>query len=199
MPRLFCALSLPASLSMQLAELRGGLTGARWIDPENYHITLRFFGDINRHSANDLALALSGIERHAMELEVERLDVFGGAKPRNLHAAIRQAPALMELQSEIERIARRLKLKTEKRKYSPHITLARLSGTTPVEAAGFIASRGGFYSLPFDVTGFDLLSSKDSIGGGPYRCEQRYELQDFCDPEWETPETDRYHSSVYAV
>lgn len=183
MPRLFCALSLPASLSRQLSELRGGLNGARWIDPENFHITLRFFGDMDRHSANDLVLALSGIERFAMELEVDRLDVFGGSRPRNLHAAIRQTPALMDLQAEIERIARRLKLKTENRKYSPHITLARLNGTTPLEAAGFIASRGGYHSPPFDVTAFDLLSSKDSIGGGPYISEQRFELKNLAESE----------------
>lgn len=179
MPRLFCALKLPAQLARDLAQIRGGLNGARWIDPENFHITLRFFGDMDRHRANDLALALSNVDRHAMELQVDRLDVFGGGKPRSLHAAIRPDFALTELQSEIERIAQRLRLKPEKRKFSPHITLARLNGTTALEAAGFIGSLGGFQSEPFDVSEFELLSSKDSIGGGPYICEQRYPLNDF--------------------
>lgn len=184
MPRLFAALKVPASLSLQLTELRGGLNGARWIDPENYHVTLRFYGDIDRHKANDLALALSNVERHTMDLCVDRLDAFGNAKPRNLHAAIRQSPELMELQGEIERIAQRLRLKTEKRKYCPHITLARLSGTTPDEVARFIASRGGFSSLPFEVSSFELLSSKDSIGGGPYQVEERYDLLDPPNAGW---------------
>lgn len=197
MPRLFCALKLPASLCMQLSELRGGLNGARWIDPENYHVTLRFFGDIDRHAANDLLLELSGVDRPAMELEIERLDVFGGNKPRNLHAVVRQTPSLMELQSEIERISQRLKLKTEKRKYCPHVTLARLSGTTSLEAAGFIASRGGFHSLPFDVSEFLLLSSKDSIGGGPYKCEERFALTDYSAEEWETAPSRSSGNSLY--
>ena len=97
------------------------------------------------------------------------------------------APALMELQSEIERISQRLKLKSEKRKYCPHITLARLCGTSALEAAGFIASRGGFHSRPFDIKEFQLLSSKDSIGGGPYKCEERFALKVYHEPEWETP------------
>ncbi len=195
MPRLFSALKVPPSIAMQLSEIRGGLNGARWIDPENYHITLRFYGDIDRHTANDLALALSGIERHALELEVDRLDAFGNAKPRSLHAAIRQTTELMELQGEIERIAQRLKLKPEKRKFCPHITLARLSGTLPGEVALFIASRGGFYSLPFDVGSFELLSSRDSIGGGPYQTEARYDLLDAYHAGWSEADELKYASA----
>ncbi len=176
MPRLFCALRLPPLLSSRLSLLKGRLAGARWIDPENYHITLGFFGDIDRHTANDLALALSAIRRQSLTLEVDRLDVFGSSKPHSLFAKIKPDPALMELQNEIERIAKKLGIAGDRRKFTPHITLARLKGTTPIELAGFIGACGGFYSLPFQLSEFQLLSSKASIGGGPYVTEARYAL-----------------------
>ena len=47
MPRLFTGLEIPAEIGQTLSNLRGGLPGARWIDPENYHVTLRFIGDID--------------------------------------------------------------------------------------------------------------------------------------------------------
>ena len=57
MPRLFTALEVPRSVALGLSLLKGGLPGARWIDPENYHITLRFVGDIDDRRADDLAEA----------------------------------------------------------------------------------------------------------------------------------------------
>jgi 2'-5' RNA ligase len=46
MPRLFTGLEIPSDLAMDLGMMRGGISGARWIDVENYHLTLRFIGDI---------------------------------------------------------------------------------------------------------------------------------------------------------
>ena len=57
MPRLFTGLEIPREVGQTLSLLRGGLPGARWIDPENYHITLRFIGDIDDRLAHDIALA----------------------------------------------------------------------------------------------------------------------------------------------
>lgn len=176
MPRLFTAIRLPASLSMQLSLLKGGLSGARWIEPENYHITLRFFGDVDRHTANDLVLELGTIRRQAFDLHVRRLDVFGNSKPHALFASVQPTPDLVELNSEIERIAKRCGLKPDPRKFTPHITLARLKGASNAALAEYLASRGGFSTLPFPVNGFELLSSRDSVGGGPYVTEQHFEL-----------------------
>ena len=63
MPRLFTALEIPAALGESLSLLRGGLPGARWIDPENYHLTLRFIGDVDDEIAQRdcvACLAMSG-------------------------------------------------------------------------------------------------------------------------------------------
>ena len=58
MPRLFTGLEIPEDIGHSLSTLRGGLPGARWIDPENYHVTLRFIGDIDGVAANEIASML---------------------------------------------------------------------------------------------------------------------------------------------
>src|SRR5580704_14355970 len=63
MPRLFTALELPSDVAAALALTRGGLFGARWIGPENYHITLRFIGDIDARLADEVADALDDVSR----------------------------------------------------------------------------------------------------------------------------------------
>ena len=54
MPRLFTGVEIPSDVGQALATLRGGLPGARWIDPENYHLTLRFIGDVDNRTADEI-------------------------------------------------------------------------------------------------------------------------------------------------
>ncbi len=126
MPRLFTALEIPRHVGESLAMMRGGLPGARWIDPENYHLTLRFIGDIDDALARDIAGLLGRVQRRPFELRLDGLTSFGGRKPRALVAAATPVAPLMELQAEHERLLQRLGLEPEGRKYTPHVTLARL-------------------------------------------------------------------------
>src|SRR4029079_3514849 len=82
MPRLFSAIEIPSSIAERLTLLRAGLSGARWIDPENYHLTLRFIGDVARHTARDFTTALGEIVAYPFELRLNGLGSFGGGKPR---------------------------------------------------------------------------------------------------------------------
>ena len=54
MPRLFTGVEIPADVAQDLAIMKGGIEGARWIDPDNYHLTLRFVGDIPDRMADEL-------------------------------------------------------------------------------------------------------------------------------------------------
>ncbi|MES1148224.1 MAG: RNA 2',3'-cyclic phosphodiesterase, partial [Bradyrhizobium guangdongense] len=98
MPRLFTGLEIPADVGLQLSNLRGGLPGARWIDPENYHVTLRFVGDIDGVTANEIASMLFRVDRKPFEVKVQGLQSFGGRKPRAVVATIAPSKPLMELQ-----------------------------------------------------------------------------------------------------
>ena len=80
MPRLFTGLEIPAEIGQTLSNLRGGLPGARWIDPENYHVTLRFIGDIDGMSANEIASMLFRVDRKPFEVKVQGLQSFGGTQ-----------------------------------------------------------------------------------------------------------------------
>lgn len=176
MPRLFTGLELPETVAGAVALARGGVYGARWMDPADYHITLRFVGDVDAGVARDIAETLDEIRRPPVTVRFEGLSWFGGDKPRALVARIRPDPALVELQAEHERRMRRIGLPPETRKYAPHVTLARLRRVGPRAVADYLAARGALDVENFTAVRFVLYSSRESVGGGPYVVEAAYPL-----------------------
>ena len=176
MPRLFTGLEIPKALGEELSLLRGGLPGARWIDPENYHVTLRFIGDVDDDLAQEIAWLLGEVRRKDFELRLDGLQSFGGRKPRAVVAVVAPSQSVMELQAEHERLMRRVGLDPEVRKFTPHVTLARLRDTSSFEVAEYLSARAAFRSPPFSVSRFVLFSSRASTGGGPYVAEAIYPL-----------------------
>ena len=176
MPRLFTALEIPRDAALSLSLLRGGLPGARWIDVENYHLTLRFIGDVEGHVADEIANALDRVDRPAFQMTLSGVGAFGGKKPHAVWAGVSASPDLTALQGEIDRICQRLGLPADPRKFSPHVTLARLRNASPLDVAQYLSARGNFAALPFRVGRFVLMSSRDSVGGGPYIVEEAWPL-----------------------
>ncbi|MCW6507547.1 RNA 2',3'-cyclic phosphodiesterase [Lichenifustis flavocetrariae] len=173
MPRLFTGLEIPPDLAGELAMMRGGLSGARWIDTDNYHITLRFIGDIDMPTAREVATLLDDIRRQPFTVTLEGLSFFGGDKPRAIVAKVQPSGPLVELQAEQERLIRRLGIPPEPRKFTPHVTLARLRGAPGIAVADYLSYRG-FLTRRFTADRFVLFSSRDSVGGGPYITEEVY-------------------------
>jgi len=176
MPRIFTGLELPLDVTQSLATLRGGLPGARWIDPEDYHVTLRFIGDVDDTLAREVALLLGKVSRPPLELRLDGLSSFGGRRPRAVIATLAQTPALMELQAEHERLMQRVGLEPEGRKFTPHVTLARLRDSSSRQVADYLATRPFLAPLSFRITRFVLFSARASVGGGPYVIEAAYPL-----------------------
>lgn len=176
MPRLFVALEVPRNAAMSLSLLRGGLPGARWIDVENFHITLRFIGDIDGRTADEVVDRLDRIERPEFQLALSGIGSFGSKKPHSVFAGVRQEPEMYALQGEIERICQRLGLPADPRKFTPHVTLARLRNARTEDVAHYLTGRGNFYTNAFTVNRFVLMSSKESVGGGPYVTEEVFPL-----------------------
>ena len=176
MPRLFTGFEIPPELAFDLSLMRGGMTGARWMEPDDYHITIRFMGDVDHAMARDISSSLGVVRRAPVDIVIDGLSTFGGDKPRALIARVQPTPQLQELQGEQERLVRRLGLAPEARKYAPHVTLARLRGTPASDVAFFLGSRGLFTSRRFTARRFVLYSSRDSVGGGPYVIEAVYPL-----------------------
>ena len=176
MPRLFTGLEIPPAIGQALSSLRGGLPGARWIDPQNYHLTLRFIGDVDDDVAHEVAETLSRVHREGFDLHFEGVSSFGGSKPRAVVAAIPRVQPLIEVQAEQERLMQRIGLEPEGRKFTPHVTLARLRDASSHAVADYLSARGYFRTAPFHVSRFVLFSSRNSVGGGPYVVEESYPL-----------------------
>lgn len=176
MPRLFTALEIPRDATLSLSLLRGGLPGARWIDVENFHLTLRFIGDVEGHVADQIANALDRVRRPSFSLALSGVGAFGGRKQHAVYAGVLPSSELAALQTENERICQRIGLAADPRKYVPHVTLARLRNASPGEVAHYLSARGNFSVAPFKVGRFVLMSSRDSVGGGPYVVEEAWPL-----------------------
>ncbi|HXX26663.1 MAG TPA: RNA 2',3'-cyclic phosphodiesterase [Pseudolabrys sp.] len=174
MPRLFTGVEIPSDIGQALSSLRGGLPGARWIDPENYHLTLRFIGDVDDTTAHEVASMLGRVKRGAFDLHMQGLTSFGGKKPRAVVASVSPAQALLDVQAEQERLMQRIGLEPEGRKFTPHVTLARLRESSSHDVAEYLSSRGYFRTSTFKVERFVLFSSRASVGGGPYVVEASY-------------------------
>ncbi|MDQ8698510.1 RNA 2',3'-cyclic phosphodiesterase [Hyphomicrobium sp. LHD-15] len=177
MPRLFTGIELPSALADALSDLAMPLAGAKWVEPEDMHITLRFAGDIDNPTANDFHAALSGIDEPAFQISLSGFGAFGGQQPRALWAGVEQSPWLDALWRANERAARSAGLTSEKHSFKPHVTLARLKGTRPEAVARVLEQLGSFRTEPFQVERFVLFSSRPKVGGGPYVVEDAFDLR----------------------
>jgi 2'-5' RNA ligase len=139
-------------------------------------LTLRFIGDVEGHVADEIANALDRVHRPSFSLTLSGVGAFGQKKPHAVWAGASASPDLAALQGEIERICQRLGIPADPRKFMPHVTLARLRNSSPLDVAQYLSARGNFSTLPFRIGRFVLMSSRDSVGGGPYIVEEAWPL-----------------------
>lgn len=183
MPRLFTAIELPEDTRQELYRLHVPLPGARWIGVEDYHLTLRFAGDIANGVADEFAANLASIDADAFELRISGVGAFGGNDPSHVFAAVEPSPALEALARANEKAARKAGLNPEKRPFKPHVTLARLRNSNAEAVAHFLTRFSGYRSEPIFVSQFVLMSSRPLTGGGPYGLEESFPLRGGYAPE----------------
>ena len=176
MHRLFVALSLPEIVADALSTLQYGVDGARWRPEENFHLTLAFIGEADRHGFNAAVDALSAIDAPAFELRLSGVGVFGDKKPHALWAGAEPSPELLHLQVKVETALRRAGFNLEKRKFKPHVTLAYLKDLPQDSAERYAAQHGLFSCGPFPVEDFHLYSSQLGNKSSVYRIEASYAL-----------------------
>lgn len=176
MLRLFAALPIRPDIADALVPLQKGVSGASWRPRLNFHITLRFFGDVDRHLAYDLDAGLAEISAPQMKLSLAGAGWFGTREPSALWAGVAYNEALAELAGQCERAARRLGLPRDKRRFQPHVTLAYCHGTLPEEAARFADRHKDFATQAFWADRFHLYSSQLGRGPSRYTPEADYPL-----------------------
>lgn len=183
MPRLFTAIELPDMIKAELSRLHMTLPGARWVDAENYHITLRFAGDIDNSLAREFAANLAGIDADAFTIVLKGTGAFGGNNPSLVYADVEPNAQLEALAKAHERAARNAGLAPEKRTFKAHVTLARLQHSNVEAVARYLTRFGGYRSAPISVSRFVLMSSKPLTGGGPYGVVEAYPLHGYYEPD----------------
>jgi len=177
MIRLFTAVEIPESVRLRLTLLQGSVPGARWLPPENLHLTLRFIGDVDERAAADIDEVLSTLRSPGLELRIKGVGEFGGRDAHALWAGVAPNPALQNLVAKIERALQRMGRPAETRKYSPHVTLARLRDAPLQKIHEFLAAHNLFDSGPFAVGAYSLFSSHQTSKGSLYRAERSYALE----------------------
>jgi 2'-5' RNA ligase len=169
MIRLFVGLELPPELRDRLAGLGGGVPGARWTEPGNLHLTLRFIGEVEEGMLADIHAGLAAVSAPAFDLVLEGTGRFGaGARTRALWAGVEGNAALQHLQQKVESAVVRTGLPAEERKFIPHVTLARLKDAPAERVARFLEERGLFRAGPVRVDHFTLFESRPGRGGPVY-------------------------------
>jgi 2'-5' RNA ligase len=176
MIRLFVALPLPDDVAQGLLALQSGVPGARWSTREQLHLTLRFIGEVDGRHANAVDEVLSSISVPHFTIELKGVGAFGGKNPRALWVGVAANDGLLHLQRKIESAIQRLGFPAEERKYTPHVTLARLRATPAGRVMDYLSDHGLYASPPFEASEFVLFSSRLTPNGSIYVAEREYPL-----------------------
>lgn len=177
MLRLFVGIDLPPELKLRLSQLCGGIPNAKWVDAGNFHVTLRFIGEVDEGLASDLDERLQGIRAERFDLGLAGVGHFGG-KPHMLWVGVERNPALMSLRDKVEQAAVRAGLEPDQRRYTPHVTLARIKVPPPPgKLQAFLSEHALFRAPPFPVAQFSLIASYLTKSGAIYEEQADYRLR----------------------
>jgi 2'-5' RNA ligase len=188
--RCFIAVELPDEVKTGLDQLQAQLksgrqTSAKWVDPYSIHLTLKFLGNVASDRTGEITEAMKGASQGVspFQLEVKDLGVFPNL--RRVQVAwvgiSGEVDKLARLQQKIESALAGLGFAPEKRRFTPHLTLARLRNhASPDERQRFgqlIADTRfeAAYSLP--VEAINLMRSQLTREGAIYSRISSVELK----------------------
>jgi len=158
--RLFVALPIPLTQRERLRGICCGVRQAGWLSDENFHLTLRFIGEVEEPEVAYIISALSSVRLPQFELRVSGVGHFkSGHKITSLWAKVKMSSALVSLHERIEKVLRRHGLNPDSRKFIPHVTLAKLKNASPVHVRDWLQNNGSFHIPPFNIVGFRLYES----------------------------------------
>ena len=177
MLRLFVGLEIAAPIKAELAKISSGLPEASWIVPENLHMTLNFIGDVNECVAEDIDVALRGIEAASFDLTIKGVGYFESRnKVRAVWAGVAAEPDLRHLHAKVAQALILAGQELEHRKFRPHVTLARLKRVPVTAVAGYLEAQAELLLPPYSVDYFTLFRSHLGHAGAAYEALARYQL-----------------------
>jgi RNA 2',3'-cyclic 3'-phosphodiesterase len=179
MPRLFVALPVPEEVLADLTALQSGVPDARWVPPENFHVTLCFAGEVQGAVMRDFEEELGDISGPRFSVTLSGVEQFSsGKQPKALAVRVERSDRLDWLQQKVSTVARNCGIEIERRKFRPHVTLARFANgaETGHHLAQFMASHAQFRAGPWVAEHFSLYSSRTGRSGSIYTEEAAYHL-----------------------
>lgn len=178
MPRIYVALDLPEDIVDQVERLCVGLPDIRWTDVDDLHITLRFIGEVDDPTYEEIGEALAHVTAPPFEIQLRGIGHFPPrGEPTTLWIGVAPCEGLNLLRRRVDRQLASLGVAPDQRKFQPHLTIARIRGGLPENRLGSFLKRLSLYrSEPFVVSGFTLYSSFLRTNGAVHTPEATYDF-----------------------
>jgi len=176
--RLFTAIDIPDTLRDTLTELQDtDVLAARWSDPDQFHVTLRFIGDVSQAQAIRYEEALADVYADPVRCEPYGLDLLPSRQsPRVLMLGLERTDSMMELYEAVSDALEVGGLGPEDRKYRPHVTIGRLEDVKPNEVHEFLRVHEETTFPAFEAERFVLYESTLRPDGAIHEPEAFYPL-----------------------
>ena len=178
MPRLFIAIDIPDPVKDKICELRRNLPGVRWIVREQIHVTMRFIGDSDDVLFKQIKSSLSEIKLPTFHMEITSSGFFPNERrPSVFWLGCNENRTLSDLKDHLDLILDSCGIAPESRKFTPHITIARLKMIIEKESLKLNNIYKALFPIRFDISEFILYSSLLKSDGAEHSKECVYPLQ----------------------
>lgn len=178
MPRLFLGIDLPDDVDFDLRLTAGGVPGARWLEPDQLHLTLHFLGDVDGGDMRELIDALAELRAPAFDMRLSGAGAFPPRGPsRVLWIGVADPEPVRVVHERTGRLIDRVGIEREQRKFHPHVTVARLDRAPKQAVAEWVMGHSLYSSATFRVDKVRLYSSVLAREGAKYRVEAAIPLQ----------------------
>ncbi len=177
MIRLFVAIDIPESIQKEVQGMGRAIPNARPVPADQLHLTLKFIGEVEGSSFLDIQESLKEIVHPKFLLALKGVGTFPPRGiPRILWAGVEPAAGIVALRNTIEKTLAAVGIAREKKKYTPHLTLARLNNCPIRHLQNYLAGNAFLQTPEFTVDNFHLYSSQLSPKGALHTLESSYPL-----------------------
>ncbi len=153
------------------------IANARAVPTDELHLTLKFIGEVEGGRFLDIQDVLQEIRLPKFSLALKGVGVFAPRNiPRILWAGIEPHEPAVRLRNAIEKTLAAINIPRDKKKFTPHLTLARLNNCSGTRLHQFLAGNAFFQSSEFAIESFHLYSSKLTPKGAQHTMESSYRL-----------------------
>jgi 2'-5' RNA ligase len=184
MPRLFIGIHIndPVDIADLQNDLKKKLrkSSIKWVEPENFHLTLKFLGDVNLHLTGPIAQVLRSRAQiySPFEIEPDGLGIFGNiTTPRVIWYGFRENSMLTTLQQGIEESMSGLGFAREQRNFSPHLTIGRIKYLAERETLHLALTNQKDQKNNYRIDEFQLIQSTLKKEGPVYTNIESFHLQ----------------------